>query len=328
MFHSECFQYGNLSLCCLSNGTMKIETSNLGARLYRVYVPNKYGEYHNVILSDDDLQKMSCDPYCFGATVGPVAGRIKNGRWQQYQLEQNQAPHCLHSGNLGLQNQYFEFLGVKTTDEYIEASYTYTDHQTGLPEVCITVYYRLTNNNELVIIYEGQAAEDTLFNPANHAYFNLSGCHQSIRDHKLYLNAKGRLELDETCLPTGKIKTEEVDYDFSKLVSLSERIPFGLDDCFILNNDSQKMVALTLQHQESGRKMNIYTERDSIILFTGTNMIDDKRKINGGPLISEAGLAIECQEVPDACHNHLSNIKLKKGEKRTIKTTYEFLVIE
>lgn len=329
MFHSECFQYGKLSLCCLNNGWMQIETSNLGARLYRIYTPDQHGDYHNIILNDDDLLKQEDDPYCFGATVGPVAGRIANAQWQGYHLEKNQGQHCLHSGSHGFQNQYFTCLGVQETSDYIEVSYQNDPLViTGLPSVDTIVRYRLTKNNELHIIYEGYAHEDSLFNPTNHAYFNLSGQKQSIRDHQLYINATYRTQLDDMCLPTGNIlPVAETEYDFTTLSLLKDRVPQGLDDCFILNNDMQKKVSLALQHPTSGRKMTIVTERDSIIVFTGTNMTDETRLVHGGALISEEGLAIECQEVPDACHNQLSNSQINAGETKKYTTVYQFSVM-
>lgn len=56
------------------------------------------------------------------------------------------------------------------------------------------------------MISTGRSKQETLFNPTNHAYFNLSGDGKlDILSHLLSLNCQGMLELDDNkvCLLDG-----------------------------------------------------------------------------------------------------------------------------
>lgn len=326
MYKSDVTEKQNMTICHLTDGWVDVSILTLGARLINVAFPDKNGHKENIVLSYDDLTRYKNDGYCFGATVGPVAGRIQNGKWQDYQLELNEGDNTLHCGANGWQNREFDIVSHHASSDYAEVVLTPKKAEVGLPEDDTTVTYRLTDHHALQVIYHTTAKRETIWNPTNHAYFNLSGKAQSIRDHELYVNSHYRLETRDDNIPTGElIETKNSAYDFSTLSSLEKMPSCGFDDCFILEKDSQNnKEALVLKHQASGRKMNIITNRDSIILFSGTGMTDDHISIRQQPLISEEGLAIECQETPDAIHHQLSNIIVKEHDEKTVMTTYQF----
>lgn len=329
MFSHKIIQQGDMQLCQLSNGWMTVETSSFGARLYRILMPDNEGKVDNILLNYDNPNCFEEDPYCFGATAGPVAGRIANAKWKDYTLEKDDFGNALHCGRNGWQNQNFQLQDIRTLENAIEVVYVLNDNGvTGLPGSKMKVIYRLTSQNDLVMIYQASTLEETLWNPTNHAYFNLSGQIQSIRDHQLMVNASKILETTEGNLPTGKFQDiSGTDYDFKALTLIEKRIPNGLDDCYILENDSKREASLVLQHSKSGRKIDIYTDRDVVVLFTGTGMTDHHIQVNGHPLISEEGLAIEFQEVPDAVNNGISDIILYPNQPKEKVTTYHFSII-
>jgi aldose 1-epimerase len=59
---------------------------------------------------------------------------------------------------------------------------------------------------------------------------------------------------------------------------------------------------LIFSDEESGRRMTLSSNRSSIVLFSTTDM-NEPYLVNGRPMQSQLGLAIEAQEVPDAIHH-------------------------
>lgn len=68
----------------IENEYLTLITHPKFARIEKLYVVDKK---ENVVLSYDDEVHWIADEFCFGATVGPVAGRIANGEYRNYQLE-------------------------------------------------------------------------------------------------------------------------------------------------------------------------------------------------------------------------------------------------
>ncbi len=96
---------------------MSVSCINYGARLIRLLVPDREGQSENVVLGLADAEAYGNDQASFGATVGPVAGRIAEGKWGAVQLEQNNSAHHIHGGSRGWGQQFWGF----TTEETAEA---------------------------------------------------------------------------------------------------------------------------------------------------------------------------------------------------------------
>jgi aldose 1-epimerase len=288
---------------------MSVSCINYGARLIRLLVPDREGESENVVLGLADAEAYGNDRASFGATVGPVAGRIAGGRWGEVLLEQNNGAHHIHGGSRGWGQQFWDF----TTEETAEAitvtfSLESTPEKVGYPgELQAKVSYSLDAAGGLTIKMEGIShdTEETLFNPTSHIYFNLSGeAKRPITDHTLQLACEAVLELDADKLPTGeKRAVDGTAFDFRELTVFGEAIrkrQEGFDDIFLMQPDRQPQ--LILSDEESGRKMTLSSNRSSIVLFSTTDM-NEPYLVNGRPMQGHLGLAIEAQEVPDAIHH-------------------------
>ena len=67
------------------------------------------GHLENVLLSYDELSDVLTDESFFGATVGPVAGRIRNATWGKIiNLKKNAGNHHIHGGTNGWSFQYWD----------------------------------------------------------------------------------------------------------------------------------------------------------------------------------------------------------------------------
>jgi len=288
---------------------MSVSCINYGARLIRLLIPDREGKGENVVLGLADAEAYGNDRASFGATVGPVAGRIAEGRWGEVRLEQNNGAHHIHGGNRGWGQQFWDF----TTEEMAEAitvtfSLESTPEKVGYPgRLQAKVRYTLDADGGLTIRMEGisRDTEETLFNPTSHIYFNLSGeAKRPITEHTLQLACEEVLELDAEKLPTGeKRAVDGTAFDFRESTAIGAAIrkqPQGFDDVFLMQPDRQPQ--LILGDKESGRQMILSSNRSSIVLFSTTDM-NEPYLVNGRPMQSHLGLAIEAQEVPDAIHH-------------------------
>jgi aldose 1-epimerase len=287
---------------------MSVSCINYGARLIRLLVPDREGQSENVVLGLADAEAYGNDRASFGATVGPVAGRVAGGKWGTVQLEQNAGEHHIHGGNRGWGQQFWDFT-IEETKEAITVTFSLesTPETVGYPgRLQAKVSYSLDAEGSMTIKMEGISTEETLFNPTSHIYFNLSGdAKRPITDHVLQLACEEVLELDADKLPTGmKQAVAGAAFDFREATVLGEAIRKrpqgqGFDDVFLMQPDQQPQ--LILHDEESGRQLELSSNRSSIVLFSTTDM-NEPYLVNGRPMRSHLGLAIEAQEVPDAIH--------------------------
>ena len=308
---------------------MSVSCINYGARLVSLLVPDRAGKSENIVLGLADAEAYGNDQASFGATVGPVAGRIAEGKWGTVQLEQNAGENHIHGGSRGWGQQFWNF----TTEETAEAvTVTFTLESTpeavGYPgRLQAKISYSLDAEGCLTITMTGACSEETLFNPTSHIYFNLSGdAKRPITEHILQLACEEVLELDAEKLPTGtKQAVAGTAFDFREATIIGEAIrkrPEGFDDVFLMQPDQQPQ--LILKDEASGRQMTLSSNRSSIVLFSTTGM-NEPYLVNGRPMQSHLGLAIEAQEVPDAIHHPgWDNIVLAPNTLATRVQNYNF----
>lgn len=308
---------------------MSVSCINYGARLIRLLVPDREGQSENIVLGLADAEAYGNDQASFGATVGPVAGRIAGGRWGEVQLEQNNGAHHIHGGSRGWGQQLWDFT-TEATAEAVSVTFSLesTPETVGYPgRLQAKTSYSLDAAGCLTITMTGSSTEETLFNPTSHIYFNLSGdAKRPITEHTLKLACEEVLELDAEKLPTGaKIPVAGTAFDFRGPTLIGDAIrrrPEGFDDVFLMHPDEQEQ--LVLSDAGSGREMALSSNRSSIVLFSTTDM-NEPYLVNGRPMQSHLGLAIEAQEVPDAIHHPgWDNIVLAANTLATRVQNYNF----
>ena len=115
---------------------MSVSCINYGARLIRLLVPDREGQSENVVLGLADAEAYGNDQASFGATVGPVAGRIAEGKWGAVQLEQNAGKHHIHGGSRGWGQQFWDFK-TEETAEAVTVTFTLesTPEMVGYPVI-------------------------------------------------------------------------------------------------------------------------------------------------------------------------------------------------
>jgi aldose 1-epimerase len=318
---------GVMKKIILSNDKMRATFYNHGARWVGAEVPDKHGELANVVLGVDDLDLVVAeDPGYFGPVIGPVAGRIAAATFNGIELDANEGHNHLHGGRHGWSTQFFDV----TTSENI-VTFSLIDTQSGYPgPIHIQVDYELRGLSVINRI-RISSEQDTYVNPTVHAYFNLTGDNtKTIRDHILLMNSDAKMALDAEKIPTGElVSTLGTPYQFRDQQTIGQHldeIGTEIDDVFVIDQERATGIELTLRAPESGRQLDIETQREAFVLYSSTG-IPFSGQVNGAPMSNERGLVIEPQGLSDKDnHPHFGTNLLPANETVEFETTYHFSV--
>lgn len=324
---------------------MSFSSMNYGCIITKIMVPDREGMKENVVLGFETLEEYRQNPGPYlGAIVGRVAGRIKEGKFQlsgkEYCLNTNTPPNHLHGGNIGWSEVVFDATIVEEENR-IGIRYTYhsPDGEEGYPgNFDLTVDYLLTNENEIILSYNGKTDKDTPVTVTNHSYFNLSGNNKrDVLEHELIADVDCFLELREDFIPTGKmLKTENTPFDFAKGKVLKEGIDNDFEQNRLVGNGYDHPLVFAedgshsaiLRDKESGRELSIKTNQPAVVLYTG-NMLEDQYRFNGVSGKKYLGVCLETQGLPDAInHPEFPSVVLKPGETYHAETKLTFRITE
>ena len=307
---------------------LKIILSDLGAAIYAIYVNDV-----PMTLSPADLLDFEKPRTYHGKSIGRVAGRIKDGKFEingkQYQVELNEAgTKTLHGGFNGVSTKIFDYKTLELDDKTIvDFHYLSKDNEAGFPGALdINVKYTIYHDElSIKIEFDAFASEDTLCKLTNHAYFCL-GSHK-IDELKLQLNCPSFIEVDnETLIPLRDVSVEErpcCDFREGKYIVQDIENPYLKDSCtkgydmhFNFEEIKTEIPQIILSNNEY--QMEITTN------FQGTQIYSDNF-INEIPFLTNdvdhhrRGVAIEPQD------SHLYDHILRKDEhySRFIKYTFK-----
>ena len=233
------------------------------AGLWRSYTDGKT----NLLLSADDLENYTNNPFFAGRIIGRIGGRLKGGQFslngKDYQVDQNEGNNNLHGGSNGFANQVWDAATSETSDSVkLTLTKTFTPEIDQFPgKMPTTVTYTLSNDNSVTLEFTATSDEDTLFNPTSHAYWNLGD--DGVTDilaHTFQANADSHLEFDNEKIATGNLLDNAgTPFDFSKPTVFKEAIDGmqnttekGFDDILVVKPSDDTPVA-TLSDPASGR---------------------------------------------------------------------------
>ena len=242
----------------------------------------------------------------------------------------NNGANCNHSGPTGWDSALFSVESV--TDQEITLYTERADGTGGFPgNLKIWVTYGLTEDGELEIAYRVETDQDTLVNPTNHSYFNLSGNFtQPINDHVFQINHQGLYPIHPDGVPLQTVDRESPVVQHLYQAMLLEdlfkdsdpqiRLVEGLDHPFALPEGHEN--AGFLYHQPSGRFLTFRSEAPALVVYSA-NFVDETVHLQGQPMVQHNGLALEFQTVPDAIHSdQAEKVILRAGQVFTSKTSY------
>jgi len=325
----------------LSNANgVKIKITNFGGSVMSILVPDKHGEFGEIVLGYDTPEEYIDGNLYFGALIGRYGNRIAKGRFtlegKNYKLARNNGQNHLHGGIAGYNNMFWEILSVKPNT--VELFYLSKDGEEGYPgNLKVWVTYSLTDDNELVIDYKAETDQTTIVNLTHHSFFNLKDAGKSpITEHLMQINADAFTPVDEGLIPTGEIrKVENTPMDFRKMIPVGERINNmdeqlafgkGYDHNWVLKkiNDSLTFAA-GVYEPLTGRTLEVFTTEPGLQFYSGNFLDGTDVGHNGVQYNFRTAFCLEAQHFPDS-PNHITfpSTILKPGEKYTQKTIYKF----
>ena len=334
-----------ITLYTLTNASgVEVDTMNYGGIIVAIRVPDRKGQFADIVLGHEKLEGYIPNPPYIGAIVGRYANRIANGTFaldgKTYTLPKNDGPNTLHGGT----DKTFNKVVWDGEPLKGKASVTYTylskDGDDGFPgNMKLRVTYTLTNENELVIDYEATTDKTTVINLSQHSYFNLAGQGTSdILNHELMLNADRFTPVDKNLIPTGELRpVKGTPLDFTTSTKIGARIDdaydqmvlgHGYDHNWVINRKSKDdglVLAARMYEPTSGRVLEVSTTQPGVQFYTG-NFLDGTVTGKQGLVYKRRyGFCLETQHFPDSPnHPDFPSTVLKPGETFKSKTVFKF----
>lgn len=335
------------SLVTLTNASgMEVCITNYGGRIVSIMVPDKDGNFQDVVLGFDSISSYvpEANKTDFGAAIGRYANRINQGKFildgDTIQLPQNNFGHCLHGGTdmgtLGWQYRVYKI--ENATDSTLTLSIDSPDGDNQFPgNVKAFVTYTLKSDNSLRIDYSATTDKPTIINMTNHSYFNLSGDpDQSVLDENVWINASSFTPVDSTFMTTGEIipvKDTPMDFTIEKLLGKdieSEYIQVkygkGFDHNFVLDTKGNlDECAARVTDPRSGIILEVFTNEPGIQFYTG-NFLDGTVTGKKAKIYNKRhGLCLETQKYPDTPNKpQWPSATLRPGETYNSTCIYKF----
>lgn len=318
----------------------EVELCNVGAAIVSVKVPDRDGNVADVALGYENHMDYINDAPCMGKVPGRYANRIAKARFEldgkEYRLAANNGPNALHGGPKGFHQCIWE---GRVEENRVIFALDSPDGDEGYPsDLYVEAVYDWDDNNRLELTLLAQTNGATIVNLTNHVYFNLAGAGTgSIKAHTLRLNGSKYLPTDQTLIPTGEFADVEgtpMDFRTPKALGKDIEADFpailfgkGYDSCWVLDDYEKGVIKedLVLAEPTSGRTLRVLSDQPGVQIYTG-NWLSGCPMGKGGVRYDDyAGVAMECQNFPDAPNKpHFPSATLRKGERYECHIVYEF----
>ena len=307
---------GEITLYTLTNSAgASVTLSSLGAGINSVVVPDASGKMDNVVLGYRDPASYIADGPCAGKVPGRFANRIARGHFsigdKEYTLPINNGPNSLHGGPDGFMNRIWN---SRLDGDTVVFELTSPDGDAGYPgELQAEARYTWSDDCTLTLRLLAHSDAPTVVNLTNPTYWNLEGENSgSVLDHTLWLAASHYLPTDDTLIPTGEIApVEGTPMDFTQFRRLGDDIHAdfpaitygkGYDNCWMVDDYRPGVLRhiATLNAPHSGRVLEVSTTQPAAQVYAGCWLAGSPENPEGRSYNDYDGVAIECQNAPDA----------------------------
>lgn len=318
---------------------------NYGGIVTTLKMPDRNGNYGDIVLGFDNLNDyLKGDPF-FGALIGRYGNRIAKGHFAldgtEYTLPINNAPNSLHGGDKGFDKVVWQATPHPSSSApSLELTYLSKDGEEGYPgNLAVKAVYTLTRDNGLKLEYTASTDKDTVVNLTHHSYFNLAG-QGTVLNHVVMINADKFTPVDSTLIPTGELKpVDGTPFDFrtptaigARIGQNDEQLKFGngYDHNWVLNNYTGVggvRLAARVYEPTSGRVLEVFTDQPGLQFYSG-NFLDGTLKGKGGWVYQfRDAFCMEPQHFPDSPNKpSFPSTELKPGQVYHSTIEYRFSV--
>jgi aldose 1-epimerase len=323
-----------------SNG-MQVSIASYGATIVSIRVPDRDGQFADVVHGFDSLDGyLGKEPF-FGATIGRFGNRIARGKFSldghEYSLTINNGVNHLHGGTNGFDKRVWTARRIGTRRQpALEMKYVSADGEEGYPGVLTTtVIFALTATNELRVEYTAATNKPTVVNLTNHSYFNLAG-EGDVLSHRLLIPAQTFTPVAAGLIPTGEVRSVVgTPLDFTEAHTIGERIDAddeqmrlgrGYDHNWILDGASgQLRLAARVSDPKSGRVLELLTTEPGLQFYSG-NFLDGSNRGKAGKVYERrSAFCLEPQHYPDSPNQPaFPDTTLRPGQQYRSTTVYRF----
>lgn len=306
-----------VQLVTLAAGALSVRLLTWGARLHDVRLA---GTPWPLVLGSPTLDGYLGSMANFGPVVGPVANRIAGAEaviaGRRHRLVANEAGRTtLHGGPRGCHRRNWALAEATATRAVFTLDLP--DGDEGFPgNRRLVADYSLSAPATLDLRLSATTDRATLVNLAPHPYWNLDGA-PDISGHRLTVAAERYTETDAALIPTGALpRVAGSRFDFRAGQGLDTARDLDLNLCLadaprplteVARLEGAKGVTLALATTEPGLQVHDAPRMDTAPMIG----------LSGQPYGPRAGIALEPQLWPDACHHPgFPPIDLGPGETR------------
>lgn len=301
----------------LAVGGFRASVLTYGAILQDV----RFGDLsYSLTLGSDRLADYEGPMRWHGALIAPVANRLGAGRARlqggEIVLERGPAErHLLHSGPAGTHGKLWRIENLAPDRVILAVDLAHGEG--GFPgNREVRAEYSVISSS-LRLRVTARTDRPTIFNAANHSYWNLDGT-ENWAGHRLCIAADRVLAVTDDVVPTGEMReVAGTEDDFRTERTIVPGDP-ALDTCFCLSGGRRPMHPFLWLRGQSGLRMEVATTEPGVQIYDGRDAVRPGRS-------AYEGLAIEPQGWPDAPnHESFPPIELLPGETREQITEWRF----
>jgi aldose 1-epimerase len=310
-----------------------LEIITYGAYLRSFQTPDRSGKPGEITRNFPRLSYYENPSNYMGATIGRYANRIAGARFSlsgnTYYLAENSKGCQLHGGPGGFNTKVWDAYPLREENRAsVKLALTSPDSDQGFPGTLdVTLTITLTEENELIFLYEAVTDAETPVSLTNHTYWNLRGVFTrgSIYDQEILIHSNRIVEVDENLLPTGKfLNVAGTPFDLQKKTSIGKNISIpnkglGFDNNYVLGNGSDKAEvkkAAEVFDPITGRRMEVLTNAPGLQFYSDNFSQPD-----------HAAYCLEAGELPDAMNQpNFPSPVIKPGEIYRQVTIHTFSV--
>lgn len=320
---------------------LELSLCSVGASIFDIKVIDKDNNLESVVIRPNSIENFIYHKDYYGKTIGRFAGRIDKGKCvinnKQYNIPLNwKNVGALHGGKDDAISHKVWNYKIESNNNYVDVIFTYKEAEHYLPgDINYKVIYRVYNFvNKFDILIEAIPNKETLINPTNHAYFNLSGNgkHTILNQNlQLFCNKYTRLNNELITLSIDEVNNI-MDFKNAKKIgkdildlSLQNHTSFGYDHCFIKEDENLDVIAI-LSDEISKRRLTVSTSLPSIVCYS-TNYPDQSMDFNvlNNKLLKYHAITLECQYIPNGINmDNVNKAIYKENEKYSNYISYNF----
>ncbi len=303
--------------------SLSMTLSSFGAGLFAIDYGGK-----SMLSHPSSYDDYACSTGYYGKTVGPVAGRIPQGKYKigdrEYRMPINENGNCLHSATLCYAFAHFDY-EISEKEGAIEVIFKadFPSSEDSFPaNTKAEVIYSLSRKEpSLAITMKATPDEDSPFNITNHAYFNLGG-EKNLYEDLLTLKQGEVARYSSSALLLDHFEKAGEELDFSspkpigKGVDSPSLLPVtGYDHCFLLLDGPGPKAVL----ENKRYRLEIDTDADGLQIYS-SNFPKEGQLMQSGYLDERAsGITFEPVSRMDR------SLICKKGATWTRHISYRFI---